>query len=313
MPSSFFSRLSSEIFSISVALFTWYGSSVMMIASRPPRSFSECALARRVMVPSPRRVGLADAGGAVDVAGRREIGARDDPGERLDRGLWLFDQGHQAIDDFREIVGRDVRGHADRDAGRTVHDQVGDTRRQDDRLRLVVVVVGGEVDGVLVDVGQHLVGDPGHAGFGITHGGGRVAVDGAEVPLPVHERVAQREVLHHPHERVVDGRVTVGVELAHAVADHAGRLLVATVEGEAEQRHRVEHPAMHGLEAVTDVGQRASDDDGHRVVQVRLPHLLFDRRVDLAVRHLGQATHVSRRARAPFKYPGWPRRARASR
>ena len=53
MPSSFFSRLSSEIFSIRVALFTWYGSSVMMIASRPPRSFSECALARSVMVPRP--------------------------------------------------------------------------------------------------------------------------------------------------------------------------------------------------------------------------------------------------------------------
>jgi hypothetical protein len=34
-------------------LFTWYGSSVMMIASRPPRCFSAWALARRVMVPRP--------------------------------------------------------------------------------------------------------------------------------------------------------------------------------------------------------------------------------------------------------------------
>ena len=53
MPSIFLSRMSSPIFSISVALFTWYGSSVTMIASRPPRSFSTCALALSVMMPRP--------------------------------------------------------------------------------------------------------------------------------------------------------------------------------------------------------------------------------------------------------------------
>src|SRR2546427_5797454 len=75
------------------------------------------------------------------------------------------------------------------------------------------------------------------------------------------------------------------MELAHAVADAASRLLVAAVRGQAEQLHRVEHAAVDGLEAVANVGQRASDDDGHRVVEVRLPHLLFDRGVDLAVGH----------------------------
>ena len=53
IPSIFFSFESSEIFSIRLALFTWYGSSVMMIASRPPRPFSACAFARSVMVPRP--------------------------------------------------------------------------------------------------------------------------------------------------------------------------------------------------------------------------------------------------------------------
>src|SRR5437660_5232690 len=75
------------------------------------------------------------------------------------------------------------------------------------------------------------------------------------------------------------------MELAHAVAGDASRLLVAAVRGQAEQLHRVEHAAVDGLEAVANVGQRASDDDGHRVVEVRLPHLLFDRGVDLAVGH----------------------------
>jgi hypothetical protein len=53
MPSIFLSRTSSPIFSISDALFTWYGSSVTMMASRPPRIFSTWALARRVMMPRP--------------------------------------------------------------------------------------------------------------------------------------------------------------------------------------------------------------------------------------------------------------------
>ena len=58
-----------------------------------------------------------------------------------------------------------------------------------------LVVVRGEVDGVGVDVGQHFAGDAGHAGLGVTHGGGWVAVDGAEVTLAVYKGVAEGEVL----------------------------------------------------------------------------------------------------------------------
>jgi hypothetical protein len=36
-----------------LALFTWYGSSVTMIASRAPRSFSVWARARITMMPRP--------------------------------------------------------------------------------------------------------------------------------------------------------------------------------------------------------------------------------------------------------------------
>ena len=60
----------------------------------------------------------------------------------------------------------------------------------------------------------------------VAHRGGGVAVDGAEVALPVHERLAHREVLRHTDDRVVDRRVAVRVVLAHDVADDAGGLLV---------------------------------------------------------------------------------------
>ena len=54
-----------------------------------------------------------------------------------------------------------------------------------------LVVVGHEVDGLHVDVGEHLAGDAHHAALGVTHGRGRIAVDGAEVALAVDQRIAQ--------------------------------------------------------------------------------------------------------------------------
>ena len=55
-----------------------------------------------------------------------------------------------------------------------------------------------------------------HPALGVPVGGRRIAVDGAEVPLPVDERVAHREVLGQAHQGVVGGRVAVRVELARA-------------------------------------------------------------------------------------------------
>jgi hypothetical protein len=92
-----------------------------------------------------------------------------------------------------------------------------------------VVVVGAEVDGVLVDVAQKFAGQLGHAHFGVTHGRRGVAVDGAEVALPVHQRVAHGEFLGQAHQGVVHGGVAVRVVLADDVADHAGGLLVGAV------------------------------------------------------------------------------------
>ncbi len=64
--------------------------------------------------------------------------------------------------------------------------------------------------------------------------------------------------------------------VAHDVADDLGGLGVLLVELEAHLLHAVEDAAMHGLEAVTDVGECAADDDGHRVVEIRAAHLLLD-------------------------------------
>ena len=188
----------------------------------------------------------------------------------------VVDEGHQGGAALPQVVGRDAGGHAHRDALAAVHQQVGEAGGEHQGLLHAVVVVGAPVHRVLFQVGHHLAGQPGQPGLGVAHGRRAVAVDGAEVALAVHQHVAHGEGLGHAHQGVVDGGVAVGMVLAHDVAHGAGGLLVGAVPLVAAFLHGVQHPPVHRLEAVVHAGQGPSDDDAHGVVQVGLPHFLFD-------------------------------------
>ena len=176
------------------------------------------------------------------------------------------------VGDLAQVVRRDVGGHADRDAGRAVDQQVGEARRQDRRLLRAAVVVGLEVDGVLVDVADHLHRQRRHPALGVAHRGRGVVARRAEVALAVDQRRAHHPRLREPDQGVVDRGVAVRVVLTHDVTDDARALGEAAVGPVAAVVHRVEHPAVHRLEAVAYVGQRAADDDRHRVVDVGALH-----------------------------------------
>ena len=181
------------------------------------------------------------------------------------------------VDDFAHVVRRHVGRHAHRDALRAVDQQVGEAPGQHGGLDGGPVVVGRHVDGLLVDVGHELEGQGGEPALGVAHG--RRPVVGApatEAAVTVDERVAQRELLDHAGQRLVDGRVTVGVVRPHDVADHLGALVVRPVGPEPVVEHGVEDPAVHRLEAVAHVGQGPGDDDRHGVLEERALHLLLD-------------------------------------
>ena len=223
-----------------------------------------------------RVIGLTDAGGADDHGAGGEVRPRHVLHQRVDRDLRVVEIGAGRIDDLAQIVRRDVGRHADRDAARPVDQEVGEGRRQHHGLVRRFVVVGLEVDRLLVDVGEQRMRGLAQAHLGVAHGRRRVAVHRAVVALPVQQGQAHGEVLRHAHHGVVDRSVAVGVVLAHDVADHAGRLAVGLVPVVAVLVHRVEDAAMHRLEAVAHVGQRAADDHAHRVVEVGAFHLLLD-------------------------------------
>src|SRR5690606_35898339 len=85
-----------------------------------------------------------------------------------------------------------------------------------------------------------------------------------------------REVLRQPDDGVVDGCVAVRVVFTDDVADDASGLLVWLVVVVAELTHRVQDAAMHGLQSVAHVRQRTADDHAHRVIEIGLPHLVFE-------------------------------------
>ena len=108
------------------------------------------------------------------------------------------------------------------------------------------------------------------ARLGVAHGGCVIAVDGAEIALPLDQRVALRELLRQPHQRLVHRGVAVGVILADHVTDDAGALLEPGGGVEAELLHGVQQPAMHRLQPVAHIGQRPGHDGGHRIGEVAL-------------------------------------------
>ncbi len=222
-------------------------------------------------------VGVVDALVADDQGAVREVRALDVLHARRQDlflgGVRVLEAPLRRGGDLAQVVRRDHRRHADRDTGRAVHQQVREPAGQDHRLLRAAVVVGAEVDRLLVDVAHHLHRQRRQPALGVPHRGRRVVTRRTEVALPLDHRRAHHPGLRQPDQGVVDRRVAVRVVLTHHVTDDARALGETAVRPVAAVVHRVEDAAVHRLEAVADLGQRAADDDGHRVVEVRLLHL----------------------------------------
>ena len=92
----------------------------------------------------------------------------------------------------------------------------------------VFAVIGGaEIHRVLVQAVQQRLRGFGQAAFGVAHGGGVIAVDIAEIALPVDQRIAHGEILRQAHQRVIDRLVAMGMVFAHHIAHHVGGFLEA--------------------------------------------------------------------------------------
>ena len=159
----------------------------------------------------------------------------------------IVEIGAAGVDDLAEIVRRDICRHADRDPLGAVDQKVRESRRQYLGLALGLVVIRLEIDGVVVEVVEQRVGDAGEPRLGVPIGRRRIPVHRAEIALAVDQRQAHREILRHPHHRVIDRQLAVRVIFADHVADDARRFAVGAVPLVAVDLHRIEDAAVHRL------------------------------------------------------------------
>ena len=280
MPVTRPSLTSSAIFCARLSGLTWNGSSVATRHAPAPLVLLDLDDRAHRDRAAPGAVGLLDTAAADDQPAGREVRALDPGHERVEQvlvgGLKILQVPLDPLGDLAEVVRRDLGGHADRDALGPVDEQVREPGGQHHGLGGPAVVVRPEIDGVLVDVPQHLHGQGRQAAFGVPHRRGRVVARRPEVALAVDERIAHRPVLAEADERIVDGAVAVRVVLAHDVADHAGALGVPALGTVAAVVHRVQDARVHRLQAVPHVRQRPADDDRHRVIDVAALHLKLD-------------------------------------
>ncbi len=293
---------------------------VTTICSRPPLVSSRPTLPRILTVPRPVvKYSLIPPRPHDDAAGGK-IRPFDVLHQSFDGDGRIVDLGADAVDDFAQIVRGHVGGHADRDAGAAVDQQIRKGRRENRRLRQALVIIRDEIDRVLVHVLHQRGAQMRHARLGITHGGGRIAFHRAEIALAVHQRLAHGPRLRHVDQRRIDHRLAVRMKVAAGVAADFGALVVLAARIKIEPLHGEEDAPLRRFQPVPHVGQRAGDDDRHRVIQERILDFVGD--VDLLDFFVGgkkraccrpATDHPARRACSGLFRPTWDREERARR
>ena len=125
-------------------------------------------------------------------------------------------------DQFVDVMGRDIGRHAHRDPAGAVGQQMRKRRRQNRGFLKRRVIVRAEIDRVFGQPLHQGFGNRGQARLGISAGGGVIAVDVAKVPLPVHQRIADVEILCQTRHRVVNRGLAMGVKVTHDIATDLG-------------------------------------------------------------------------------------------
>ena len=222
-------------------------------------------------------VALVHALQTVDDGAGREVGRRHTGDEFVDARIGIVQQVSARVDRLAQVMRRDVGCHAHGNAGRTVHEKIGQTCGQNGGFFFGIVEVGNEIDRILFQVVEHRVGNASQAAFGVTHGRRAVAVDRTEVALAPNERIAHGEVLSQTHQRLIDSLIAVRVIFTDDVTHNTGALLRGVREVVAQFVHGKEHAAVHGLKAVAHVGQRTPNDHAHGVIKVGALHFGFKR------------------------------------
>ena len=230
---------------------------------------------------APRAIGLADRRRTVDhLPAGGEIGAVEVLHQLFVGDGRIVDQRQRCVDDLGDIVAGDAGCHPHRNPACAIGEEVGEQAGEDFGLDLLAVIRRDKVDRAFVQPRHQLQRGLGQARFGVAVGGGVIAIDIAEVPLPFDQRIAQAEILREADHRVIDAGVAMRVILADHIADHASGFLEGIAGVELQLPHRPQQAAVDRLQPVAQVGQRAGGDRRQRIDEVPLGQSGIEGRID---------------------------------
>ena len=190
--------------------------------------------------------------------------------ERVAVRFRVLDQDTGGAADLGRIVRRNGGRHANRDARGTIGQKVRESPRQDQRLVFRAVIGFLEIDGAVFDIAQQKFGRLGQTRLGISHRGGAIAVDIAEIALALDQRIARGEILRQAHQRVIDRLVAMRVILTDHIADHTGRFLERGFRIQLQLAHGVKQAPVNRFQTVARIGQRPLGDGRKRIGEIAL-------------------------------------------
>ena len=159
----------------------------------------------------------------------------------------IFHIGKARIDDFAQIMRRNIGRHADSNAASAIDQQIRESGRQNTRFITAAIIIGLEIDRILIEIFQQAHRRLGQPCFGVAHGGGWIGVHRAEIALTIHERQAHRPILRQTCQCVINRGVAMRVIITHHVADDLGRLTIRPTRNEAAFLGSKQYPAVNGL------------------------------------------------------------------
>ena len=117
-------------------------------------------------------------------------------------------------------------------------------------------------------------------GFGVSHGRRGQTGDRTEVPLLVDQHVPHVPLLGHADQRRIDHAFAVRMIVTARVAGDLRTLHAGRAGREIQIVHRHQNPPLRRLQPIAHIGQRPADDDAHRVREIAVLELIFDRQID---------------------------------
>ena len=131
----------------------------------------------------------------------------------------------------------DCSRHCRGNAYSTVANHVWKCRRQYFGFFQALVVVGAIINGLLLEVVQHLLPRSCHTRFCVAHRSGRISVDGAKITLSIYEWITQLKILRQMHQRWIDNVFTVRMVIARSVTGNMSAFSMLPVCAQAEVIH----------------------------------------------------------------------------